>query len=469
MATRFVILGGGPAGNTAATYAARLGAQVTLVERDVIGGAAHLWDCIPSKTMIATGGAIAFTRRLGGMGLEQQQPEVDVEALTERIDSIKTRLQRGTTRLLSSQGIEMIHGTARFLGPHEIEVVTDEGTRQLHADAILIATGSRPRIPEWCVPDGERILTTRDCYPPRVFPESVTVVGSGVTGVEFVHMFSSFGAKVTLVVSRQQVLPSKDPEVAAVLEDDFLQRGVRLLKGARATVIERVSGARVVGSDERSADGEGDDVVVVRCDDGRVVRSSHAVLAIGSVPNTDGLNLDLAGVETDVGYVTINRHCQSNVAHIYAAGDISGKLPLSSVASMQGRKVAEHVMGLQKVAHRHLDYDKAASAIFTEPEIADVGLAEADAFSMGRKIRVTKVPFSSTPKALINNDWRGFVKIISDPATGVVLGGSIVGRHAAELISVIALAVTANLKVTDIVESLLVHPALSEALAEAAE
>lgn len=469
-----MILGGGPAGNTAATYAARLGAQVTLVERDVIGGAAHLWDCIPSKTMIATGGAIAFTRRLGGMGLEQQQPEVDVVALTERIDSIKTRLQRGTTRLLSSQGIEMIHGTARFLGPHEIEVVTDEGVRQLHADAILIATGSRPRIPEWCVPDGERILTTRDCYPPRVFPESVTVVGSGVTGVEFVHMFSSFGAKVTLVVSRQQVLPSKDPEVAAVLEDDFLQRGVRLLKGARATVIERVSGARVAGSgvagsEERSADGEGDDVVVVRCDDGRVVRSSHAVLAIGSVPNTDGLNLELAGVETDGGYVTINRHCQSNVAHIYAAGDISGKLPLSSVASMQGRKVAEHVMGLQKVAHRHLDYDKAASAIFTEPEIADVGLAEADAFSMGRKIRVTKVPFSSTPKALINNDWRGFVKIISDPATGVVLGGSIVGRHAAELISVIALAVTANLKVTDIVESLLVHPALSEALAEAAE
>jgi dihydrolipoamide dehydrogenase len=286
-----------------------------------------------------------------------------------------------------------------------------------------------------------------------VFPESITVVGSGVTGVEFVHMFSSFGSRVTLVVSRQQVLPGKDAEVASVLEEDFLQRGVQLLKGARATAIER------------DADG-----VVVRCDDGRVVRSTHAVLAIGSVPNIDGLGLDAAGVSTDRGgYITINRHCQSNVGHIYAAGDVSGKLPLSSVASMQGRKVAEHVMGLQKVAHRHLDYDKAASAIFTEPEIADVGLAEADAFAAGRKIRVTKVPFSATPKALINNDWRGFVKIISDPATGVVLGGSIVGRHAAELISVIALAVTANLKVTDIVESLLVHPALSEALAEAAE
>ncbi len=447
-----MIIGGGPAGNTAATYAARLGAHVTLIERDVIGGAAHLWDCIPSKTMIATGGAMSFTKRIQGMGLEQQEAEVDIAALEGRIDDIQGRLQRNTIRLLESQGVRMLMGSARFVSAHHVEVTTSSGVEVLEVDAVLVATGSRPRIPEWCQPDGERILTTRECYPPKVFPTSITVIGSGVTGVEFVHMFSSFGSNVTLVVSRQQVLPSKDPEVAAVLEDDFLRRGVRLLKGARATSVER----------------HGDEVVV-SCDDGRVVRSSHAVLAIGSVPNTDELGLDTAGVQVDRGYVTINRHCQSNVAHIYAAGDVSGKMPLTSVASMQGRKVAEHVMGLQKVAHRHLDYDKAASAIFTEPEIADVGLAEAEAFAEGRKIRVTKVPFSANPKALINNDSRGFVKILSDPATGVVLGGSIVGRHAAELISVIALAVTANLKVSDIVESLLVHPALSEALAEAAE
>jgi pyruvate/2-oxoglutarate dehydrogenase complex dihydrolipoamide dehydrogenase (E3) component len=245
VATRFVIIGGGPAGNTAATYAARLGAEVTLVERDVIGGAAHLWDCIPSKTMIATGGAMSFTRRLEGMGLEQQMPEVDVDALTERIESIKMRLQRGTTNLLTSQGVQLVHGSARMLSPHDVEVTETAAdgttsTRSIVADAVLIATGTRPRIPEWCQPDGERVLTTRDCYPPKVFPEAVTIVGSGVTGVEFVHMFSSFGAKVTLVVSRQQVLPSKDPEVAAVLEDDFLRRGVQLLKGARATAIERV-------------------------------------------------------------------------------------------------------------------------------------------------------------------------------------------------------------------------------------
>ena len=266
-------------------------------------------------------------------------------------------------------------------------------------------------------------------------------------------MFSSFGSDVTLIVSRQQVLPSKDPEVAAALEEEFLGRGVRLLKGARAVAIEQ------------SADG-----VVVNCDDGRHAAGSHALLAIGSIPNSESLGLDVAGVLVDDnGYIPINHHCQSNVPHIYAAGDVSGKLPLSSVAAMQGRKIAEHVMGLHTREHRHLDYDKAASAIFTEPEIADVGLAEADAFAAGRKVRTTKVPFSASAKALINNDPRGFVKIVSDPATGVVLGGSIVGRHAAELISVIALAVTAGLRVTDIVESLLVHPALAEALADAAE
>jgi NAD(P)H dehydrogenase (quinone) len=210
--------------------------------------------------------------------------------------------------------------------------------------------------------------------------------------------------------------------------------------------------------------------VFVACDDGRAVDGSHALLCIGSLPNSEGLGCEAAGVEIDEhGHIPGNRHCQTNLPHIYSAGDVSGRLPLSSVAAMQGRKIAEHVMGLHTRNHRHLDYDKAASAIFTEPEIADVGLAEADAFAVGRKIRVTKVPFAASAKALINSDPRGFVKILSDPATGVVLGGSIVGRHAAELISVIALAVTAGLRVGDIVDSLLVHPTLSEALADAAE
>src|ERR1700736_2248921 len=376
MATHFVIIGGGPAGNTAATHAARLGAHVTLIERDIVGGAAHLWDCIPSKTMIATGGAMAFTQRLVGMGLERVEPHLDLGRQRQRIEEIETHLHSSIVQLLSSQGVRLIRGTARLKGPHDVVAETDDGMEELSADAILLSTGSRPRVPDWAQPDGERILTTRQAYPPPEMPSHLVVIGSGVTGVEFVHMFSSFGSKVSLIVRRQQVLPSKDAEVAAALEDELLRRGVRLLKGARAESAERI-----------------DDGVVVRCDDGRVAKGSHALLAIGSIPNSDGLGLEHAGVEVDKGgYVPINHHCQSNVAHIYAAGDLSGKLPLSSVAAMQGRKVAEHVMGGHTREHRHLDYEKAASAIFTEPEIADVGVAEGEAFATGRKIRVTKVP-----------------------------------------------------------------------------
>jgi pyruvate/2-oxoglutarate dehydrogenase complex dihydrolipoamide dehydrogenase (E3) component len=457
MAKRFVVIGGGPAGNQAATHAARFGAEVTLVEKDIVGGAAHLWDCIPSKAMIATGSALTRINQARGMGLSDVSASLDFEALRERIGAIEDRLQSSVTGLLDSQGVRMLRGTARLKGPHEVVVDTGtSGLTELHADVIVLATGSRPRLPEWAPVDGVRVLSTRQAYPPPELPGHLIVIGAGVTGVEFVHMFSAFGCQVTFIVSRQQVLPQKDPEVAAALEDDFLARGVRLMKGARATAID------VSGHDAGAE-------VSVSCDDGRVARGTHALLAIGSIPNSEGLGLAEAGVETDGGYVVVNHNCLSSVKHIYAAGDLSGKLPLSSVAAVQGRKIAEHAMGLHMGPHRHLDYEKAASAIFTEPEIADVGLAEADAFATGRKLRVTKVPFSANAKALIENTPRGFVKILSDPATGVVLGGSIVGSRAAELISVIALAVTAGLKVNDIVESLLVHPALAEALADAAE
>src|SRR5688572_22667850 len=282
MPVRFVIIGGGPAGNTAATHAARLGAEVTLVERDVLGGAAHLWDCIPSKAMIATGGAAAFGRRLGDMSVERTGGSIDFEALRARIGGIGGRLERSISGLLGSQGVRLLHGAARLKGPREIVVDTAGHVLELEADAVLISTGSRPRIPEWAEPDGDRVLTTRQAYPPPSLPDHVVVVGSGVTGVEFVHMFTSIGSKVTLIVSRQQVLPQKDPEVAAALEENFLERGVRLLKGSKATGLERV-GDPVVG-------------VRVSCDDGRVADGSHVLLAVGSIPNTDDVGLETAGV-----------------------------------------------------------------------------------------------------------------------------------------------------------------------------
>ncbi|MGH8874124.1 MAG: FAD-dependent oxidoreductase, partial [Acidimicrobiia bacterium] len=406
---RFLVVGGGPAGNSAATGAATLGALVTLVEDSIVGGAAHLWDCIPSKTMTAASVRMTVLQMAAKLGIAADSAKVNLGELGERITAISGSLERGVVGLLESQGVKILAGRAELLEPHRAVAHTPEGDVALTFDIALVSTGSAPRVPEWAEVDGERILTTRHAYDLPEVPEHLVVVGSGVTGVEMVHIFASLGARVTLVVSRQQVLPHKDPEVAAVLEEDFLERDVRLLKGARAVGLTR-EGARVV----------------VQIDDGRRVEASHALLAIGSVPLTDRLGLEAAGVKMEGGYVVVDEHQRTSASHIYAAGDVTGQLPLSSVAALQGRKIARHALGHPV---KPLDLGKVAQAIFTEPEIASVGLEEAEATSEGRKVRITKVPFAANPRSVIHGSTRGFVKVISDPATRVVLGGTIVGHR----------------------------------------
>ncbi|MDX1468858.1 MAG: FAD-dependent oxidoreductase [Acidimicrobiia bacterium] len=447
--THVLIIGGGPAGTQAATTAAMKGARVTLVEKDVVGGAAHLWDCIPSKTMAASALRHTSVRNAVKLGLVNDPGRVDPRNLAVRISEITTDINSNWVQLLGSQQVEMINGFARFTGPHEAEVDTGDGERRLNFDKALISTGSAPRVPDWAPVDGERVLTTRHCYDLPQVPEHVVVIGSGVTGVEFTHIFESMGSQVSLVVSRQQILPHRDPEVAAVLEEDFLERGVKLIIGARAVSID--------------VSQEG---VSVACDDGRVITGSHALLAVGSVPLTEGLGLDAAGVETDGGYVKVDEYQRTSAPHIYAAGDVTGQMLLSSVASMQGRKIARHALSLPV---EPLDYSKVAEAIFTEPEIASVGLGDVDAAAEGRKVRTTKVPFAANARSVLQHFTRGFVKVTSDPATGVVLGGTIVGHRASELIGVIALAVRARVTTQTLIETLMVHPSMSEAITDAAE
>jgi len=446
---RFLIIGGGPAGNTAATIAAALGARVTLVESSVVGGAAHLWDCIPSKTMAATSVRMEAVVNASKLGIVPGSASVDIKRLSERMATISDDLSRGVMTMLTSQGVEVVHGRGRFSGPHEAILETQGGQLPVSFDLALVATGSAPRIPDWCEIDGERILTTRHAYHLSEVPSHMVIVGSGVTGVEFVHIFASLGSEVSLLVSRQQVLPHRDPEVAAALEADFLERGVALLKGARAVAANRT-----------------DRGVRVEAQDGRSIEGSHALLAIGSVPLTEGIGLAEAGIETHDGYIVVDAFQRTSVPHIYAAGDVTGQMPLSSVASMQGRKIARHALGRQV---KPLDYSKVAQAIFTDPEIASVGLEEAEAAAEGRKVRITKVPFAANPRSIIHGSTRGFVKVISDPATHTVLGGTIVGHRASELIGILALAVQGRLKVDTLVETLMVHPSLSESLSDAAD
>ena len=436
-ATRFLIIGGGPAGHTAATTAATLGAEVTLVEDQVVGGAAHLWDCIPSKAMVSSSVRLAAIRSASRMGISDPGAvALDMGRLGDHLDSVTGSIAGGITSMLDSQGVDVIRGRARLTGTNTASVEGADGAVEVEFDAALLATGSRPWIPDWAAVDGERVLTTRHAYHLAELPEHLIVVGSGVTGVEMVHIFSSLGSRVTLLVSRHHVLPHRDAEVATVLEDDFLERGVTLLKGSRA------SGCRVEDSE-----------VLVTTEDGRTVTGSHMLLAVGSVPNSDGLGLEAAGITAERGFVPVDEFQRTALPHIYAAGDLTGQMPLSSVASMQGRKIARHLTGHHVTP---IDYGKVSQAIFTEPEIASVGLEEVDAAAEGRKVRITKVPFAANPRALIQGQPRGFAKVISDPATHIVLGGTVVGHHASELIASIALAVTAGIRVD--VETLMVHP-----------
>jgi dihydrolipoamide dehydrogenase len=418
---------------------------VTLVEDSLVGGAAHLWDCIPSKTMTATAIRIDSIRNALKLGLVTEPGKVDPAQLGERIRNITGDINRTWLNLLGTQGVRIINGKGELLGANLAAAAGNE----IPFDICLVSTGSAPRVPEWVSVDGERILTTRHAYDLPVVPEHLIVIGSGVTGVEFVHIFESLGSRVTLVVSRQQILPHRDPEVAAVLESGFIERGIKLVIGARAGAINRnASGVEVI------------------CDDGRVIKGSHALLAIGSAPLTEGLGLGAAGVKTEGGYITVDEWQRTSVPNIYAAGDCTGQMPLSSVASMQGRKIARHALGFPVVP---LDYSKVAQAVFTEPEIASVGLEEADAASTGRKVRTTKVPFAANARSVLQGNASGFVKVISDPATGVVLGGTIVGHRASELIGILALAVQARVSVHVLVETLMVHPSLSESITDAAE
>ncbi len=443
-----LIIGGGPAGTQAATIAAAKGGRVTMVEEQVVGGAAHLWDCIPSKTMAASALRHNSVRNAEKLGLPTESIQVDMAVLSGRIQAITSDINRNWVELLGSQSVDIVEGRGRFVSEREVVVTTGAQERRIGFDRAMVSTGSAPKIPDWAPVDGKRVLTTRDCYNMTEVPEHLIVIGSGVTGVEFTHIFQSLGSQVSLVVSRRQILPHRDAEVAAVLEEDFLERGVRLVIGARAEKIDV------------------DEGVSVFCDDGRVITGSHALLAVGSSPLTEDLGLETAGIHTDGGYIVVDEFQRTSTPHIYAAGDVTGQMPLSSVASMQGRKIAQHALGLPVTP---LDYSKVAEAIFTEPEIASVGLVDVDAASQGRKVRTMKVPFAANARSVLQHFTRGFVKLTSDPATGVVLGGTIVGHRASELIGVLVLAVQADVSVDTLVETLMVHPSMTESIRDAAE
>ena len=454
---RIVIMGGGPAGYEAALVAAQHGSDVTVVEQAGMGGACVLDDCVPSKTLIASAGIRVELHRAPELGLtaDRQSVGVDLPTVNARVRSLALAQSADVRTRVEREGIRVIRGAAAFGGapaartPHVVEATTEDGaTEQLPADVVLIATGATPRVLDDAKPDGERILTWRQLYDLPDLPEHLVVVGSGVTGAEFVSAYVEMGARVTLVSSRDRVLPGEDADAAAVLQEVFAERGVEILSQARADSVRR--------------DGDG---VLVTLADGRTVTGSHALMTVGSVPNTSELGLDRIGVETDRGgFIPVDRVSRTSVPGVYAAGDCTGVLMLASVAAMQGRIAMWHALG-EGVAPIKLK--TVAAAVFTRPEIATVGISQRAIDAGEVPARTIMLPLSTNPRAKMLGLRRGFVKLFCRPATGVVIGGVVVAPVASELILPIAMAVQNGLTVADLAHTFSVYPSLSGSITEA--
>ena len=457
MADHIVIIGGGPGGYEAAHVAAQLGAEVTIVDTDGVGGSAVLTDCVPSKTLIATSELMTemSTAQELGVNFHDHQGDaataisVDLAKVNQRVKQLAADQSSDIAARLDRDGVRVVTGRGR-LGPDLTVVVSgDGGEETLQADAIIVATGAAPRTLPSAQPDGERILTWEQVYDLTEVPERLIVVGSGVTGAEFASAYLALGIDVTLVSSRDRVLPGEDADASGVLEDVLTRRGMNVLGRSRMQSVTR--------------DG---DTVTVTLTDGRTVTGSHCILALGSVPNTADLGLEDAGVAVDDGgFVTVDRVSRTSARGIYAAGDCTGVLMLASVAAMQGRIAMWHFLG---DAVAPLDLKKVSSNVFTSPEIATVGWSQ-NAVDAGEiTAEVVTLPLAGNARAKMQGVRDGFVKLFCRPGTGIVVGGVVVGPRASELIHPVSIAVAESLTADQLAHAFTVYPSMSGSIAEAA-
>jgi NAD(P)H dehydrogenase (quinone) len=460
---RVVIVGGGPGGYEAALVAADLGAEVTIVNDEGLGGACVLWDCVPSKTLLTSAQAfntLETAPSLGvhfeGMaGLEVPRYEVDLPTIMARVRDLALAQSEDISKRVLADGVRVMLGQGRIVDPHTVEVRRDdtasggEVMERLEGDAILLATGSDPRRMDTAPTDGEVILSSQDVYKLREVPEHLVVVGAGATGAEYTTAFLRFGAQVTFICSRDRILPTMDEDAALVIEDVFERRGLKTVKRAKAAKVERVG-----------------DRGVVHLEDGRTVEGSHVLLTIGQVPQTGGLGLEEVGVQTNErGAVIVDGVSRTSVPSIYAAGDVTAKLMLASVAAMQGRIAMWHLLG-QAVSP--LRWDAVAATIFTDPQIATVGLSEQRAAETGIEVEVDTLPLATNSRAKMSNRADGFVKLLARPGSGTIAGGAVVASYASDLIAPISEACFNRLTASQLSQAFQTYPSFAGSIQECA-
>jgi len=448
-----IVIGAGPGGYVAAIRAAQLGLRTAVIEKEEVGGVCLNWGCIPTKSLLRNAEVIELLTRGKEYGFSFDNLEVDFASAIKRSRQVSSRLVRGVSALLKKNKIDLVRGKAQLLAPGRVAISPDGNV--LEAAHIILATGAQPRSLPSLPVDGERIITSRHALARESCPRSLIVVGAGAIGIEFAHLYHTYGAQVTVVEMLPRILPLEDEEVSTTLTRSLSRRKITLLPG---TLTE---GATLT-----------DDGVTVRIknvqnnEEGQL--TAEAVLvAIGVHPNSEGLGLGAAGVQVDQrGFVPVDGFMRSNVPGIYAIGDLTGKLLLAHVASSQGMIAAEHIAG-----HRTQpieDYRFMPRCTYCHPQVASLGLTEAQAHEAGLEVRVGKFPFQANGKALALAEREGFVKIIADASSGEMLGVHMIGPEVTELLPELALARALEATPEEIARTVHAHPTLSEAIMEAA-
>lgn len=447
-----LVIGAGPGGYVAAIRVAQLGRQVLLVDRDKLGGECLHYGCIPSKALISAANLLERIRRAGELGIEVNVTKIDLSKLQAWKSSIVTRLMGGIVQLCKGNRVDVVHGVGKFLSARQVQIATQEGIEIVEASNVIIATGSRPVQLPGLELDGVTILGSREALELQSVPERLLVVGGGVIGLEIGTLYAKLGSHVTVVEILDQLLPGVDKDLVRVVQRKLEKLGVKVHLKSKVQQVQKLGTHIRVAIAEEQGEFE--------------LEVDKVLVSVGRRPNTEGLGLEEAGVAVDErGFIRVDRRQRTNIPEIHAIGDVAGPPFLAHKASREGIVAAEVIAGLPSEA----DYRALPDAVFTDPEIATVGLSESTAREKGHDYVVGRFPFSALGRALTAGESEGFVKVISEKEGGVILGVQIVGPDASGLISEAALAIEMGATAEDLALTIHPHPTLPESLMEAAE
>jgi len=444
-----IIIGGGPGGYVAAIRASQLDAQVVLIEKDTLGGTCLNRGCIPTKALLQSAEVLSLAKSAEAFGVHIDKVSMDFPSAMSWKDATVKRLVDGVNSLMRKNKVKVVKGTGSIIDPKTVRIL--ESKEEIKGDSIIIATGSKPlRVPIKGI-DEPGVITSDDALVMEQLPQSILIIGGGVVGLEFAQIFSQMGAKVTVVEMMPQILPAEDTEIAAMLGQVLKEEGIEVITGATVTSI---AGAK-----------QNEKMVSFNNAGGEEERKVEKVLvAVGRAPNTDDLRIEKSGIKVDEGRIAVNERMETNIPGIYAIGDVVGRLMLAHVAIEEGKCAVESLIGLNS----RVNYQAMPRCVYTSPEVAAVGLTEAEAKDKYPDIKIGKFPLVASGRALTLNEPRGLVKFVVDARHGEILGVHIVGPQASELIAEAVFAMHMEATYEEIASCAHAHPTLSEAMMEAA-